>query len=635
MGEKTTEDDFTSLLGHHNRKATSTQEQSFNLDHLTRERQNLSPKRQSSQNGSDSNGTTKGGRTPKYFSIGYGEDDGLLSRLSAYVSMLCYFYPGICGTLVFMVIGLVLFGLGTLIFNPRVEYGVMKHDHSFLESMYNAKAGDIDHWCLRGDNNSCRCEDPLIPSSRADRKSWRLAFKTNYKIASKLKESGIPLDLVFLGESVVEEMDGRWMGQGRSPALEQMAQLFQKRFVRAKRSDVEGKGDTKDSSDNGENASEGNGASGRLNAAALGIAGDTAPNILWRLMHGEMQVEPKIWWLSLGMNDLSRMQCSEEVVVLGILRIVEKIQREQPDAHIVINSLFPMSRIRGNIYPSRTDYQDSLVSSAVTHVRHPRNSDQGGERQLQKDPSSSLSSEDSVRRSLFGRQKPSATNEPERPMTAEEKEADDEDAQYEKEGRKRFGFFGFGNREPSPLKNVDPVLVESHRVRKHIQDFKLPLWTSVLTINRDLKSFADETEGVTFFDATPLFTRPSNDGSHHMILKTELISIMGHPTWKGFDIWEEAVAMQAMDILKKMKDEKPWLFPKSNDNSGGNKNNKNVDDYVGGWTDDGTPYMGNVIDWGHMADEEDSFNDDWFNHAGGSNDDWPDPPQGSSDTDDY
>jgi len=39
------------------------------------------------------------------------------------------------------------------------------------------------------------------------------------------------------------------------------------------------------------------------------IAGDTAPNVLWRLMHGEMPdyFSPKVWWLVLGSNDLGRM----------------------------------------------------------------------------------------------------------------------------------------------------------------------------------------------------------------------------------------------------------------------------------------------------------------------------------------
>ena len=42
------------------------------------------------------------------------------------------------------------------------------------------------------------------------------------------------------------------------------------------------------------------------------------------------------------MNDLTRMQCSEEIVVLGILRVVEEIMMRKPHAKIVINSLLPM-----------------------------------------------------------------------------------------------------------------------------------------------------------------------------------------------------------------------------------------------------------------------------------------------------
>jgi hypothetical protein len=46
---------------------------------------------------------------------------------------------------------------------------------------------------------------------------------------------------------------------------------------------------------------------------ALGIAGDTSPNVLFRLLHGEMPdyFQPKIWWLSLGNNDLGRTGVSE------------------------------------------------------------------------------------------------------------------------------------------------------------------------------------------------------------------------------------------------------------------------------------------------------------------------------------
>lgn len=85
---------------------------------------------------------------------------------------------------------------------------------------------------------------------------------------------------------------------------------------------------------------------GEFNGIALGIAGDTAPNLLWRLMNGEMPygLNPKVWWVHIGINDLSMKGCSEEVVLLGILRVVEEIQNSRPNDIIVINSLLPVKR---------------------------------------------------------------------------------------------------------------------------------------------------------------------------------------------------------------------------------------------------------------------------------------------------
>jgi hypothetical protein len=85
--------------------------------------------------------------------------------------------------------------------------------------------------------------------------------------------------------NVVEELDGRWMGrQDRATGLGTLAGLFDAHFSKAANATVEG--------------------------VALGIAGDTAPNVLWRLLHGEMPdyLQPKVWWLSLGNNDLARTE---------------------------------------------------------------------------------------------------------------------------------------------------------------------------------------------------------------------------------------------------------------------------------------------------------------------------------------
>ncbi len=63
-------------------------------------------------------------------------------------------------------------------------------------------------------------------------------------------------------------------------------------------------------------------------------------------MNGEMPfgLNPNVWWVGIGINDLSIKGCSEEVVLLGILRVVEEIQNRNPDAIVVINSILPVRR---------------------------------------------------------------------------------------------------------------------------------------------------------------------------------------------------------------------------------------------------------------------------------------------------
>merc|ERR1712183_589758 len=45
--------------------------------------------------------------------------------------------------------------------------------------------------------------------------------------------------------------------------------------------------------------------------------------------------------------------CSEEVVLLGILRVIEEIQEMRPDAKIIVNSILPMTSDRNGKLSSR------------------------------------------------------------------------------------------------------------------------------------------------------------------------------------------------------------------------------------------------------------------------------------------
>jgi hypothetical protein len=87
-------------------------------------------------------------------------------------------------------------------------------------------------------------------------------------------------------------MDGRWLGKaGRTVGLMKLHKMFENNFKQPK------------TSPNDHEHKDG---------VALGVAGDTCANVLWRLLHGEMPDEfnPKVWWVSLGMNDLARTKVS-------------------------------------------------------------------------------------------------------------------------------------------------------------------------------------------------------------------------------------------------------------------------------------------------------------------------------------
>ena len=66
-------------------------------------------------------------------------------------------------------------------------------------------------------------------------------------------------------------------------------------------------------------------------------------NLLWRLQNGELPptLQPKVWWILVGSNDLVHGQCSEEAIILGILRLADEIALVRPGSVIVIQGLLP------------------------------------------------------------------------------------------------------------------------------------------------------------------------------------------------------------------------------------------------------------------------------------------------------
>ena len=152
------------------------------------------------------------------------------------------------------------------------------------------------------------------------------------------------LDVIFLGDSITEGWSGKFYNTP-DERVKGAFSVFQSLFSKAYR--------------------------GRYEAMTQGIAGDTTPNLLWRIQNGEIgpslelvgtddeteeegdeeqeqphhassrTTSPLVFWVLIGTNDLGNTGCSADMVILGIVRVVEELRLRQPSATVVINGLLP------------------------------------------------------------------------------------------------------------------------------------------------------------------------------------------------------------------------------------------------------------------------------------------------------
>jgi hypothetical protein len=275
---------------------------------------------------------------------------------------------------------------------------------------------------------------------------------------------------------------------------------------------------------------------------------------------------PKIWWLQLGLNDLGRTQCSEEVVVFGILRIVEEILARKPEARIVINSLLPMSVLRLGIMPGAKDFQDSFITpvgeQGTTRAVSPRpaqtdkkNKGRHGKNDKKNAPADSGPE---ARRSMRIRTR-ADTDASDTKKTGREKKTRREkrDGRRERNKRKKDvdeipkpkRIRGFFKRKESLKMSSTPKKQKKYTTLTHRQR-KIPLWTSISAINQQLEQFCSKNERVTYFDATDIFAEATGEKGEWM-LKRMMITERGHPTEAGYKAWEKQIVEKAKKLLVK------------------------------------------------------------------------------------
>jgi hypothetical protein len=131
------------------------------------------------------------------------------------------------------------------------------------------------------------------------------------------KQNGNALDVVLIGGSLIEHMEGKELGVTHS-RLKRYEDAFITRFSRL--------------------------GGGKIDGMALGIAGDRCSHLLYRLHNGQQLLSekfaPKVWWIDIGTQDW-KLGASPSSIVAGIMAIVREIRSVHGKAQIVVNSLLP------------------------------------------------------------------------------------------------------------------------------------------------------------------------------------------------------------------------------------------------------------------------------------------------------
>ncbi|GKY93333.1 hypothetical protein MPSEU_000300900 [Mayamaea pseudoterrestris] len=174
----------------------------------------------------------------------------------------------------------------------------------------------------RPHHTPCECTNPLVPTKWTSKPGWEEHHNelVNFaKQATQLPNS--KLDLVMIGDSIIERWNGtRSMGQQLAADF---VPVFDQYFTKH--------------------------GGGSLDAIALGSSGDTSNNLLWHLSHGLMDItelQPAVWFIMVGTNDIGRTGCSKRNTLAGVLHVAQFLRDQRPGASIIVHGLLPRSDSR-------------------------------------------------------------------------------------------------------------------------------------------------------------------------------------------------------------------------------------------------------------------------------------------------
>ncbi|GAX09750.1 hypothetical protein FisN_19Lh220 [Fistulifera solaris] len=197
----------------------------------------------------------------------------------------------------------------------------------FLRHTLLKRMKDSEHRCL--ENSECFCPDPAMPSEYDEKKEWwDRTRQRNSFLLQPFEHVMDALDVLLVGDSLTERWQGTYFSRVPMPDSYGRGRYHPIKDVFAERFGARGETSVK--------------------GVPLGVGEDGYSQLLYRIQNDELKgdgIVAPVVWLTVGVYDIQKRDCTPEAVLSGIMEIVQAIlaHRHQP-TRVVINSILPVTR---------------------------------------------------------------------------------------------------------------------------------------------------------------------------------------------------------------------------------------------------------------------------------------------------
>ena len=202
---------------------------------------------------------------------------------------------------------------------------------------------DSDAWRYIPHKQNCLCPDPLVSTKelRKDQPEWMEHHHTMVNdviYETSIAPHTVPLDIVFLGDSITERWNGT-RSMGTRTNFPEFRESFNAMFDRRRQN-----------------------SNAKLQGLLFGSSGDITTELLWHMQNGLLnkkehphRLEPKVFMILIGTNDLGRMECSKTTTIMGITNVLSFISWLYPHTPVLVHGLLPRSDTynKGDYYLGR------------------------------------------------------------------------------------------------------------------------------------------------------------------------------------------------------------------------------------------------------------------------------------------